>query len=81
MTLTNNISTTPRSEYVLYPFGGNLASKQVLLNDNTTPLGIDNGIITPIVPKVITDSTIPLIFQPRSYGYIVLSNANIDICK
>ena len=81
VTLTNNISTTPRSEYVLYPFGGNLASKQVLLNDNTTPLGIDNGIITPIVPKVITDSTIPLIFQPRSYGYIVLSNSNIDICK
>jgi hypothetical protein len=76
----SNSPMTPRDEYVLTPFGGDLAAKQVLLNDATVPLGVANGIVSPTPPKTVTDPSVPLVLSPNTYGFIVLSNANAAVC-
>lgn len=76
----SNSPLTPRDEYILTPFGGDLTAKQVLLNDAAVPLGIANGIVSPITPKTVTDPNTPLVLSPNTYGFIVLTSANVSIC-
>jgi len=64
----DGISVTPRHLYILSPNGG-IKSQSVSLNG--VPLVYENGSLSPIPPKIVTDTTVPIVIPPQTYGFIV----------
>jgi heparanase 1 len=71
----------PRSEYVLAPVGGQQSSREVLLNDAGSPLGVAGGVVSPTPPRLVTDPAAPLLLAPRTLGFVVLTGGSAGVCS
>eukprot|EP00698_Gefionella_okellyi_P006333 TRINITY_DN15705_c0_g1_i1.p1 TRINITY_DN15705_c0_g1~~TRINITY_DN15705_c0_g1_i1.p1 ORF type:complete len:495 (+),score=89.63 TRINITY_DN15705_c0_g1_i1:27-1511(+) len=65
-------SMVPRQEYHLTPVGAE-NSQVMALNGNT--LSYENGSLSPVTPKIVTDASVPFVVEPHTYGFVVFPNA------
>ena len=65
----------PRLEYMLTPVDGNYSARNILLNGS--PLTFEGGVLSPTPPRVGSGD---LVLAPKSLGFVVYPNAQLEAC-
>ena len=65
-------SVVPRHDYILSP-SGSPNSRSVLLNSEV--LSFEGGQLSPIVPRIITDPSVPFVLPPRTIAFVAFPSA------